>query len=319
VTPVIAVAESQVEIVRERAAARGVAVHLIGVKANGDLAKPADRLDAVLSTNIPRPNLRKLLGEHPSVRWLAAQSAGVDGVMVPEAIKPDLTVTRVRHVHDVFVSEFCMALILFAAKGLRKIALANERKEWLAFQPRALAGTTLAIVGYGEIGLALANRAKPFGMRVLGVRTRPRPDGVADEVWGEDRLDEALREADFVVLAVPGGANRKHLIDEQRLRLLRKDTYLINVGRGEVVDEAALDRVLREEAFGGALIDTFEIEPLPQESPLWTNPRVFVTAHMAGVRGVPQVPEVMDQIVDNIGRFGRGEPLMNQVDVSRGY
>ncbi|MFI5267335.1 MAG: D-2-hydroxyacid dehydrogenase [Chloroflexota bacterium] len=318
-TPVIAVAESQVEIVRERAAARNVPVKLARVGADGSLVDRADGLDAVLSTNIPRPHVRKLLQEHGSVRWLAAQSAGVDGVMMPEVMNRDITVTRVRHVHDVFVAEFCMALILFAAKGLRNVVLANERKEWITFQPPSLTGKTLAIVGYGEIGLALAKRAKPFEMRVVGVRTRPQPDGVADEVWGEDRMDEALREGHYIVLAVPGGANRRHLIGEQRLRLLREDAYLINVGRGEVVDEEALDRVLREEAFAGGLIDTFEVEPLPEESPLWTNPHVLVTAHLAGLRAAPLLDQVMDQIVENIARFGRGEPLMNEVDVSRGY
>ncbi|HVA23287.1 MAG TPA: D-2-hydroxyacid dehydrogenase [Chloroflexota bacterium] len=318
-TPVIAVAQSQVEIVRKHAAARNVPVSLVRVGPDGSLVDHADGLDAVLSTSIPASHVRKLLQEHGSVRWLAAQSAGVDAVIVPEVMDGHITVTRVRQVHDVFVAEFCMALMLFAAKGLRDVTLAMERKEWLTFQPPALIGKTLAIVGYGEIGLALAKRAKPFGMRILGIRTRPRPDEFADEVLGEDRLDDALREAHYVVLVVPGGGNRKHLIGEQRLRLLRKEAYLINAGRGEVVDEEALDRVLREEGFAGGLIDTFEVEPLSKESPLWTNPRVLVTAHLAGLRAAPLLDQVMDQIVDNIARFGRGEPLMNEVDVSRGY
>jgi phosphoglycerate dehydrogenase-like enzyme len=319
VTPVIAVSESQIDILRKRAAARNVPVQLVQVGPDGSLADRVDGLDAVLSANIPGPYVRKLLREHGTVRWLAAQSAGVDGVMLPEVKDRDIAVTRVRHVHDVFVAEFCMALMLCAAKGLRSIVLANERQEWITFQPSSLAGKTLAIVGYGEIGLALAKRAKPFEMRVVGVRTRPRPDDVADEVWGEDRLDDALREAHYVVLVVPGGANRKHLIGEQRLRLLRKDAYLINVGRGEIVDEQALDKVLREEGFAGALIDTFEKEPLPQDSPLWTNPRLLVTAHLAGLRSAPLQEQVVEQMVENIARFGRGEPLINQVDVARGY
>jgi len=138
-------------------------------------------------------------------------------------------------------------------------------------------------------------------------------------VWGAERLDDALRQADFVVLAVPGGGSRKHLIGEKQLRLLRKEAFLINVGRGEVVDEVALDRVLREEGFAGALIDTFEVEPLPQDSPLWTNPRVLVTAHLAGLRAAPVGDTVLDQLVENMARFSRGEPLMNEVEVSRGY
>jgi phosphoglycerate dehydrogenase-like enzyme len=319
VTPVLAVAESQAPIVRARAESKNVPVTLVTVGPDGKLAEAAGKVDAVLSTNIPGPQLRQLLRDHGSVRWVAAQSAGVDGVMLPEVTGGRITVTRVRHVHDVFVAEFCMALILGASKGLRDIVLANERREWLTFQPQTLVGKTLSIIGYGEIGLALARRAKPFDMRIVGVRSRPQSDGVADEVWGEDRTDDALREADYVALLVPGGAHRKHLMDERRLRLLGKGAYLINAGRGEIVDEAALERVLREEGFAGALIDTFEVEPLPKDSPLWTNPRVLVTDHLAGLRAAPLMDEVMDQIVENIARFGRGEPLMNEVDVSRGY
>ena len=312
-------AETQADVVAERASARNVPVDLVRVAADGSLSKPDGQLDAMISTHISGPNMRKLLREQPSIRWVAVQSAGVDGVMVPEITNSAITVTRVRHVHDVFVAEFSMGLILFAAKRLREIVLANEQREWLTFQPPVLTGKTLSIVGYGEIGRALAERAKPFGMRVIGVRSRPQPDGLADEVWGEERTDEALRQADYAVLAVPGGGNRKHIFGEERLRLLGKEAYLVNVGRGEVLDEDALDRVLRDEGFAGALIDTFEVEPLPKDSPLWTNPRVLVTAHLAGLRAAPLQQRVMDQIVDNIERFSRGEPLLNQVDVSRGY
>ena len=234
-------------------------------------------------------------------------------------VERGITVTRVRHVHDTYVAEFSMALLLAAAKRLPDIVLAQQRKEWAHFQPPLVRGSTLVIVGYGEIGRALATRAKPFEMRIIGLRTRPQPDDVADEVWGADRLDEALAQADFIALAVPGGANRRHMIGEKQLRLMRKQAYLINVGRGEVVDEAALDRVLREEGFAGALIDTFEVEPLPQDNPLWTNPRVLITGHLAGIRAGPTGENVLDQLVENMARFGRGEPLLNTVDVKKGY
>ena len=317
--PVIAISDKVAGMLGEHAAARGVPVTFVRVDQDGSLLDEAGEIGAVLATGLPPAHLSRLLREHASIRWVAAQSAGVDGVLVPEIAERGITLTRVRHVHDAYVAEFSIALILAAAKRLQEIVLAQQRKEWLHMQPSLVRDKTLAIVGYGEIGRALAKLARAFEMRILGVRMRPRPDKLADEVWGAERLDDALRQADFVVLAVPGGGSRKHLIGEKQLRLLRKEAFLINVGRGEVVDEVALDRVLREEGFAGALIDTFEVEPLPQDSPLWTNPRVLVTAHLAGLRAAPVGDTVLDQLVENMARFSRGEPLMNEVEVSRGY
>jgi D-2-hydroxyacid dehydrogenase (NADP+) len=318
-TPVMAVSERMAGILGDRAAKRGVAVDFVTLSDDGAPPDTARPIDAVLSTGLSPARLSRLLRDHPSIRWVAAQNAGVDGILVPEIVERGITVTRVRHVHDTYVAEFAMALILAAAKRLPEIVRAQDHKEWVHFQPALVRGQSLVIAGYGEIGQALARRAKAFDMRVLGLRTRPQPDGVADEVWAADRLDEALGLADFMVLAVPGGAGRRHMIGEKQLRLLRPSAYLINVGRGEVVDEAALDRVLREGGFAGALIDTFEVEPLPQSSPLWTNPRVLVTGHIAGIRAGPVGEAVLDQLVENMARFGRGEPLLNTVDVRRGY
>src|SRR5205823_4773146 len=133
---------------------------------------------------------------------------------------------------------------------------ANERQEWLEFQPARVSGQTLTVVGYGEIGRAVARRAKAFEMRVVGVRSHAAAtDDLADEVWGADRLNDALAEADHVVVVLPGGSSRRHLIGEPQLRKLRTHAYLVNVGRGETVDPDALDRVLRDEAFAGALLD----------------------------------------------------------------
>lgn len=319
VEPVLAVAESVARPIRARAGELGVPVELVRVADGGQLLDQADRIDAVLSTNIGNQQLRSLLRQHPSIRWLAAQSAGVDSLLLPEVLESGMVVTRVRHVHDTFVAEFAMALILAACKRIPDVVRAQQRKEWLKYQPPSLAGQTLGILGYGEIGRALAQRAKPFGMRIIGVRTRPQPDEVANEVWGTDRLDEALRQADYVVLCMPGGAERRHLIGERELRLLRKEAFLINVGRGEVLDTGALELVLRAEGFAGALLDTLEVEPLPADSPLWTNPRVLISAHVAGVRGMTFYGDVLEQIIENVRRFGQGEPLLNQVDTERGY
>jgi phosphoglycerate dehydrogenase-like enzyme len=318
--PVILAGDNMAPPLLERAAALNVPVDVATVDAEGRIDGDAERVQVLLAAGtLSRARAQAFLREHSGVRWVAALSAGVDAWMLPEVLERDITLTRARHRHDVPVAEFSMALILAAAKEIPTLVLAQQRKEWRTYQPPMLQGKTLTIVGYGEIGRALAHRAKAFEMRVIGVRTKAEPDGLADEVWGSDRLLDAMAESDYTVVAVPGGASRRHLIGETELRALAKHAYFINVGRGEVVDEEALDRLLREEAFAGALIDTFEVEPLPRESPLWTNPRVLVTAHAAGLRAAPLMGGVMDQFVENVRRFAAGQPLENQVDLAKGY
>lgn len=317
--PAIALSDGLAGRFADQAAQRGLALRFARVASDGQPLDDMSDVQAVFATGISQAGLRQLLRDYPAIRWVAAQNAGVDALMLPEIKERRIAVTRVRHVHDTYVSEFSVAAILTLGKGLPDIVRANERREWLEFQPPMLRGQTVTIVGYGEIGRAIAKRAKPFELRVIGIRVHPRPDGIADEVWGTDRLEEALAEADYVVLIVPGGDSRRHLIGEPQLRKLKKGAFLINVGRGDTVDEAALDYVLRQEGFAGALLDVFQTEPLPKESPLWTNPRVLVSGHLAGIRGGPMAGPLLDQILDNMDRFTRGEPLQNTVDVDQGY
>ncbi|HEX6513297.1 MAG TPA: hypothetical protein VF157_13420, partial [Chloroflexota bacterium] len=151
----IGIHPSMAGVIRQHAASKTLPLDLVEVNEDG----AAPQLDAVLTSGLSPAQLRKLLQGQPSIRWVAAQNAGVDALLVPEILERGVKVTRVRHVHDSYVAEFCMALILLAAKGLRDVVLANERHEWLEFQPGPLSGQTLTIVGYGEIGLALARRA----------------------------------------------------------------------------------------------------------------------------------------------------------------
>ena len=169
----------------------------------------------------------------------------------------------------------------------------------------------LGVVGLGPIGLEVARLGVALRMRTIGVRRTPRGDEPC-ETWPMARLDELLAQADALVLAVPLGDDTRHLLDARRLALLKRGAWLVNVGRGALVDEAALVAALQSGHLGGAGLDVFETEPLPPESPLWSMPNVIVTPHNSG-----DAPGNLDRaaaiFLDNLARYGRGEPLRNEV------
>lgn len=298
-----------------RADALGVQLQVVTL----DSREGADARILLAGGGLRAPDLPAVLRDHPAVRWMHVPLAGVDAWLVPEVHQRNIMVTRTRDVHGAYVSEFTMGLVIAAAKRFREIFAAQQAHQWLDMGLPLIRDSHMVIVGYGEIGLALAVRAKAFGMQVTGVRRHPQPDGVADQVIGTDGLLEALRGADFVVLLLPGGPRNHAAFGVQELAALPQRAFLINVGRGEVLDEAALDTALRARRFAGALIDTFTQEPLPPEDPLWTNPRVVVTSHLAGTRVTPLSEQFLDQFLSNITRYQAGQPLLNQIDLALGY
>ena len=313
-------AEPLVAEVQRRADELGVPVRLAPVDSSGRLADPSAQPDVVVrGPGVSEGTVQRLTRAFPSVRWIHVASAGVDGLLTPDMMHRDLAVTRTRGLHPVPVAEFAISLVLMAAKSFPMMLRAQERHEWVEFQPEMISGKTLTIVGFGEIGHELAKLAGAFGMRVIGVRRNPRPDGLADEVLGVDRLAVALAQADFVVLIVPGTAESRHLIGARELRAMNPTAFLINVGRAELIDEPALLGALDRGELAGALLDTVSPEPLPSDSPLWSHPKVVVTPHAAGLRGGGFGGARLDQFLENVRRFGRGEPLANQVDKRLGY
>jgi phosphoglycerate dehydrogenase-like enzyme len=184
---------------------------------------------------------------------------------------------------------------------------------------REVAGATLGLVGLGSIGRAVAKHAKCLGMRVIAARENPGKgtDG-ADAVFGPAQVDEVFRQADYVVLAAPTTANTKSIAGAERIAVMKPEACLINVGRGSLVDEAALVVALREKKIGGAALDVFDNEPLPPESPLWDVPNLLITPHTAGLTD-RQWERHYHLFSENLRRFLKGEPLLAVVDKRAGY
>jgi phosphoglycerate dehydrogenase-like enzyme len=260
------------------------------------------------------------------LRWIHSTAAAIHNLMTPELLASDIVVTNARDVHGPVVAEHAIALAFALAKRLPQSVRYQQQKHWAQHdlwnqqpRPRELNGATMTIIGLGAIGTPLARLAKSLGMLVIAVREHPeRGSELADAVYGFEGLDEALSAGDFIVLAVPVTPKTRHLMNRERLACLKPDAYLINVGRGVLIDETALVNTLRAKTFGGAALDVTTEEPLPPESPLWEMENVMITPHIAGLTE-NMWERHYAHYTENLRRFLAGAPLRWMADKERGY
>ncbi|MCC7372740.1 MAG: D-2-hydroxyacid dehydrogenase [Chloroflexi bacterium] len=266
------------------------------------------------------PVIARLLREAPTLRWFQSHGVGVDGLLNEEIIASDLLLTNGASIHTVPMAEMTMALVLAATKRLPDHAFDQVERRWGRRPKRELRGSTVGIVGLGRIGEEVGRLCAAFGARVVGLRRTPTPEpppGV-ERVYGPDGLDRLLAESDYVILALALNATSRGLLGRREIGLMKPTAILVNVARGDVVDEPALIDALREEQLGYACLDTFQKEPLPKDSPLYDLPNVFITPHNSASSPHMEA-RVIALFLDNLGRFVRGEPLLNVVDKQRGY
>ncbi len=267
------------------------------------------------------------LAETRNLRWIHAPTAAVHQLLFDELVNSDVVITNSREVHGPVVAEHVMALIFALAKKIPQAAAFQQKHIWGqeaiwtdGAHPREIASATLGLIGVGSIGGRVAQMASALGMRVIAVREhveKGNPEGVR-EVFAPSAIDEMLEQSDYVVLAAPLIAATTGLIDANRLAVMKPDTYLINVGRGAQVDEAALVEALRTRRIAGAALDVFEREPLPPESPLWGLDNLLITPHTAGLteRLWHRHYELFS---DNLRRYLARQPLRFVVDKHKGY
>lgn len=274
--------------------------------------------EIVLCGGTSRDLLRTLLPQMPRLRWIHALAAGLDGLLFPELIGSPVPLTNSRGVFAPSLGEFCIAGMMWFAKDLRRMLRQQEAAVWDSFDVDMLEGKTLGIVGYGSIGRESAQRAAALGMRVLALRNNPRPDPHAHSVYGLDQLTTVLDRADYLLVAAPLTPETRGMIGAAQLARLKPEAVVINLGRGPVIDEAALAEALAARRIRGAVLDVFEAEPLPPESPFWKLDNVLLSPHCAD--HVPGWMEsAMDLFIENFRRFEHGAPLENVADKSKGY
>jgi glyoxylate/hydroxypyruvate reductase A len=259
----------------------------------------------------------ELVKDAPKLRWISSTGAGVDMVMAArEWLPAGVPVTRMVHVFDTVMAEYVLGYLLAVQLDARRAFRQQESKTWKGWVFPALRGGTAVVVGLGSIGSEVARTLKAHGLNVIGVSRTGQPTEGIDEVHTIDNLDRVLPRADYLVLVVPLTPETRGLIDGRRLGLLPKDAVLVNICRGAVVKESELIETLEAGKLRFAVLDVFEQEPLPPESPLWSMENVIVTAHMSGP---DDVPTNAARFLENYRRFVAGEPLAGQVDFERGY
>jgi len=260
-----------------------------------------------------------LLDKARRLRWFQSTSAGVESILPIRNRIGNLVVTNARGVHGELIADFVMAGMSMMHWDFPRFLREQSRKEWHTRCVPPISERTLGVVGLGSVGAAIARRGKSAGMRVIGSKrdvTKPVP-GV-DRLFPPDGLAELLQFSDFVVLAVPQVAETTKLIGREQLQLMRRTAFIVNIARGSVIAENELIKALEAGIIAGALLDVFEREPLPAESPLWTMPNVIVTPHVAGYPS-DYPARVFEIFADNMQRFLENKPLCNLVDLTRGY
>nr|WP_075020618.1 D-2-hydroxyacid dehydrogenase [Actinomadura madurae] len=251
--------------------------------------------------------------------WVHIASAGVDRLMFPALIESETKVTNSRGVFDEPIAEYVLGLVLAFAKDLPGTLRLQGERRWRHRETERVTGSRALVVGTGPIGRAIGRRLSAAGLAVTGAgRTARDADSDLGLVHPMERLDEALAEADYVVLAAPLTPQTRGMIDAAALDRMRPSARLINVGRGALVAEPDLVKALRAGRIAGAALDVFEDEPLPPSSPLWDMPNVIVSPHMSG-DVIGWRDELVRLFAANLGRYVSGRPLRNVVDKRLGY
>jgi phosphoglycerate dehydrogenase-like enzyme len=284
-------------------------------------ARAAPHADVILHWSAELPVFEEVWRMSPRIRWVHSLSAGLDGVLFPALAESPVPLTNARGAFSEALGEFAIGAILFFAKDFRRMVRNQMAGCWEEFDTVEIRGQTVGIVGYGDLGRAVAWRAHALGLKVLALRRRPefaRGDPHVDQIFSLDRLHEVLARSDYVVAAVPFTPESRGLIGKAEFEAMKPSAVLINIGRGPVVDERALVDALAGKRIRGAALDVFDVEPLPAGHPFYKLENVLLSPHCAD--HTPDWKErTMRLFLENFERFRRGEPLANLVNKQLGY
>ena len=274
---------------------------------------------ADVAFDFDRKHDRKLHKIAPRLKWVQWTSSGI-GQRIKNAglDKVGVIHTTVSGVHARPLADFCLMAMLMFAKDYVWMERDKKAKRWERYSGEELTGKTLAIVGLGRVGQAVASHGKKQDMRVVGMKRTPEPVPNLDKVYPREELHTMLAEADFLVLIAPHTPETEGMIGSREFAVMKPSAVFINISRATLTAEDALVSALQENRLAGAALDVFRTEPLPTESPLWDMPNVIISPHSAST--VTQENErITTLFCDNLRRYLSGEPLLNVLDTKRLY
>jgi phosphoglycerate dehydrogenase-like enzyme len=271
--------------------------------------------DILLTFGQVMKNLRADFAPAANLKWVQALGTGVDGIVDQPTLKPHVIVTNVHGIHGEPVSEAVLAGMLALARDIPRAVRAQDRRVWLRWPAKLLSGKTVGILGVGAIAERLAPKCKALGMKVIGISSAVRAVPGFDRMYGREQLLQAVPELDFLVLLTPYSQATHQLIGASVFAAMKPTSYLVNLARGGVVDEAALVESLRARKIAGAALDVFQQEPLPADHPLWSFENVIITTHQGGFCDV-YVDLAMPTIEHNMRCFLAGD-LSKMVNIVR--
>lgn len=283
--------------------------------------RTASRADIILNSEGDAQLLEQVWHMASRVRWVHSLSAGLDGMLFRELVESPVPLTNARGVFSDALAEFAIGAVFFFARDFRRLVRSRAAGVWDPFDIVEVRGQTLGLVGYGDIGRAVASRACALGMNVLAMRRRLElslDDRDVARVFGTDQKHEMLSQSDYVVVVAPLTPETRGMIGEREFAAMRPGAVLINIGRGPVVNEAALIGALEQKSIRGAALDVFDVEPLPPGHPFYRLDNVLLSPHSADhTRDWKE--RTMRVFLENFERFRRGEPLVNVVNKKLGY
>ncbi len=274
----------------------------------------------ILDTDTDTATKTKAIGLATDMRWLNSLIAGMEEFPLEMLRQRQIVVTNGAGINAVTIAEYVVMGMLTIAKGYRPVVQAQLRHEWLKEAPGKveLAGSRALLLGYGGIGRLVEPRLKAMDMDVTVVR-RGQQEAAATDMLGPDQWRAQLGSFDWVILTVPSTAETRHMIGMKEFAAMKSSAVLINVARGDLVEPDALVQALRQHTIAAAFLDVTDPEPLPPEHPLWNLDNAHVTMHLSGRSQTRMVERAAERFLDNLVRYRAGQPMLYQVDLTRGY
>lgn len=283
---------------------------------DGDILDDALKTaDVMINSTPPRERLRE---RAPRLKWIQTTGAGIDGLVPLDWLPADIALTNNSGAHGAKAEDSCIMALTLLNFRLPQIMASQRERAWQPVNTTPVAGKTVLVIGFGDLGRSAGRAAKKLGAKVVAVTRSGKAAAPADSAVAVSALDRALPKADFVIVAAPLTPLTRGLLDRRRLGLLKPGAALVNIGRSPIVDYDALCEKLVKGELAGAVLDVFEPEPIPADSPLWDTPNLVITPHVT-CDDPRYIEQLFDRWFENFERFLAGKPLKNLIDRKNGY